>query len=106
MRHSNSLCNAYVVNTNALSSYAGFRITTVLELPDPEGGTFLETVKSGEEYLDLLPEALDDPIYRVSAKYKEGYHKDSRILADFYNIKDATTFITELTGSSVDVYSY
>ena len=106
MRQSNNLCNAYVVNTNALSSYAGFRITTVLELPDPEGGTFLETIQSGEEYLDLLPEALDDPIYRVSAKYKEGYHKDSRILADFYNIKDATAFITELTGSSVDVYSY
>tara|TARA_B100001778_G_scaffold334716_1_gene347327 strand:- start:78 stop:398 length:321 start_codon:yes stop_codon:yes gene_type:complete len=106
MTKSNSLCNAYVVNTNPLSAYAGFRITTMLELADPDGGTFIEPVTSGEEYLDLLPEALDDPIYRVSAKYKQGYHRDSRVLADFYNIKEASLFLTELTGSSVDIYSY
>ena len=34
------------------------------------------------------------------------YGKDRRAIADFYDIKDATSFIEELTGLKVDVYSY
>jgi len=105
MTRSNNLCNAYVVNTNPASHYAGFTITTCLEMADPDGGTFIEPIENGDEYLDLLCEALDDPFYRVSAKYKSDLHKSFRTLADFYNIKEAILFIEELTGSPVDIYS-
>ena len=105
MTKSNNLCNAYVVNTNPASHYAGFTITTCLEMADPDGGTFIEPIENGDEYLDLLCEALDDPFYRVSAKYKSDLYKSFRTLADFYNIKEAILFIEELTGSPVDIYS-
>tara|TARA_B100000085_G_scaffold15402_1_gene13284 strand:+ start:362 stop:682 length:321 start_codon:yes stop_codon:yes gene_type:complete len=106
MSKSNRLCNAYIPNTNPKSSYAGFRIATVLELADPEGGTFIETVEDGEEFLDLLPESLDDPFYRVIAIYKEGHYRASRIIGEFFAINEAASFIQELTGSNVDIYSY
>ena len=106
MSRSNRLCNAYIPNTNPKSHYAGFMISTVLELADPEGGTFIETVESGEEFLDLLPESLDDPFYRVVAVYKEGYYRASRIIAEFFSINEAISLIQELTGSNVDIYSY
>ena len=106
MTRSNNLCNAYVVNTNPASHYAGFTITTCLEMADPDGGTFIEPIENGDEYLDLLCEALDDPFYRVSAKYKSSLYKSFRTLADFYNIKEAILFIEELTGSPVDIYSH
>ena len=106
MSRSNRLCNAYIPNTNLNSSFAGFKITTVLELADPEGGTFIETVENGEEFLDLLPESLDDPFYRVVAIYKEGYYRASRIIGEFFAINEAVSLIQELTGSKVDIYSY
>ena len=106
MKQPNNLCNAYVVNTNPASHYAGFTITTCLEMADPDGGTFIEPIENGDEYLDLLCEALDDPFYRVTAKYKSDLYKSFRILADFYNIKEAVLFIEELTGSVVDIYSH
>ncbi len=106
MSRSNRLCNAYIPNTNPKSAYAGFRINTCLELSDPHGGTFIESVENGEEFLDLLPESLDDPLYRVVAIYNEGYHRASRIISEFYNVEDAMVFIAELTGSKVDIYSY
>ncbi len=105
MKPLNNLCNAYIVNTNPLSHYAGFKITTCLEFADPDGGTFIDDVKNGEEYLDLLGEALDDPFYRVTAVYQEGHLRGSRTLSDFYDIKEAVKFIEELTGSLVDLYS-
>lgn len=106
MKPHNNLCNAYVVNTNPASHYAGFRITTCLEMADPDGGTFIEPIENGDEYLDLLYEALDDPFYRVSAKYKSGLIRSSRTIADFYDLKEAAVFLEELTGSPVDIYSW
>ena len=54
MRQSNRLCNSYVVNTNPKSAYSGFYIYTCLELADPDGGTFIETIESGEEFLEFF----------------------------------------------------
>ena len=106
MRQSNRLCNSYVVNTNPKSAYSGFYIYTCLELADPDGGTFIETIESGEEFLDLLPESLDDPFYRVVAAYNEGYSRASRIIGEFFSVNEAVSFLQELTGSNVDIYSY
>jgi hypothetical protein len=105
MKSPSNLCNAYVVNTNPASHYSGFFITTCLEMADPDGGTFIEPVENGDEYLDLLSEALDDPFYRVTAKYKSGLYRRVRTIADFYDIKEAVLFVEELTGSPVDIYS-
>ena len=105
MSTSNPLCNAYVVNTNPKSAYCGFRLQTCLELADPDGGTFIEPIENGDEYIELMYEALDDPFYRVFAVYGEGHTRANRVIADFYNVKEACAFLRELTGSSIDVYS-
>ena len=105
MTSSNPLCNCYVVNTNPKSAYAGFRLQTCLELADPDGGTFIEPVEDGDEYIDLIYEALDDPFYRVFAVYGEGHVQGHRVIADFYNVNEACAFLRELTGSSIDIYS-
>ena len=105
MSTSNPFCNAYVVNTNPKSAYAGFRLQTCLELADPDGGTFIEPIEDGDEYIDLMYEALDDPFYRVFAIYGEGHSQGHRVIADFYNVKEACAFLRELTGSSIDIYS-
>ena len=105
MSTSNPLCNAYVVNTNPKSAYCGFRLQTCLELADPDGGTFIEPVENGDEYIELMYEALDDPFYRVFAIYGEGHTRANRVIADFYNVNEACAFLRELTGSSIDIYS-
>ena len=105
MTSSNPLCNCYVVNTNPKSAFAGFRLQTCLELPDPDGGTFIEPIEDGDEYIDLMTEALDDPFYRIFAVYNSEHWQGHRVIADFFNVKEACTFLRELTGSSIDIYS-
>ena len=73
-----------------LTQALGYRLA---ELADPDGGTFIEPIEDGDEYLDLLYEALDDPFYRVFAIYGEGHSQGHRVIADFYNVKEACAFL-------------
>ena len=103
---SNRLCNAYVDHTSEKSIIKRFEIITCREMPDYNGGTLIEEVKTAEEFLNADEEAIDDPFYRVFAIFKEGYFKKRKAIGDFNNIKDACIFLEELTGNSVDIYSY
>lgn len=103
---SNRLCNAYVLNTSDKSLIKAFEIITCREISDYQGGTIIEEVKTAEEFLNTDEEGIDEPFYRVFAIFKEGYTKARRAIYDFYDIKEATTFLQELTGNKVDIYSY
>ena len=106
MSRSNRLCNAFALNTNDKSVIRGFEIITCREMSDYNGGTIIEQLKTAEDFLDTDEFGLDDPFYRVFAVYKKDYYKARRAIGDYYDIKEATTFISELTGSKVDIYSY
>lgn len=109
------LVNAYVHNSSAKSAFSGFEIVTCREIPDYDGGTVIETVKTAEEYLNADEIALDEPFYRIFGIYKpktwmekygyDNYIEKKRVIGDFYNIKEAVKFLEELTGNSTNIYS-
>ena len=106
MERSNRLCNAFALNTNNKSVIKGFEIITCREMNDYNGGTIIEEIKTAEDFLDTDEFGLDVPFYRVFAVYKKDYHKSRRAIGDYYDIKEATSFIEELTGNPVHIYSY
>ena len=106
MNRSNRLCNAFALNTNNNSVIKAFELVTCRELNDYNGGTIIEILKTAEDFLDTEEFGLDEPFYRIFAVYKKDYYKSRRAIADFYDIKEAMTFVEELTGSPVHIYSY
>ena len=106
MERPNRLCNAFALNTNKYSVIRGFEIITCREMNDYQGGTIIQEIKTAEDFLDTDEFSLDDPFYRIFAIYKKEYYRSRRAIGDYYDIKEATSFIEELTGSSVHIYSY
>lgn len=106
MMRSNRLCNAFTLNTNNKSVIKGFEIITCREMSDYNGGTIIEHLKTAEDFLDTDEFGLDDPFYRVFAVYKKDYNKTRKAIGDFYNVQEAMTFIEELTGNPVHIYSF
>jgi hypothetical protein len=106
MSFDGKLINSYTPNNNHKSPIEGFEIVTCRELPDYEGGTILEEVRTAEEFLNADEEALDDPFYRVFAVYKKEIGKPKKIIADFYDINQAIDFIYDLTGENINIISY
>jgi hypothetical protein len=100
------LINSYTPNTNPKSPIAGFEIVTCRELPDYEGGTILEEVKTAAEFLNTDEKAIDEPFYRVFAVYKRETERSKKAIGDFYHIKQATSFLHDLTGTNIEIYSY
>lgn len=100
------LINSYTLNTNPKSPIEGFEIITCRELSDYEGGTVLEEIKTAEEFLNADEEAIDEPFYRIFAVYKQETGRSKKAIADFYNIKQATSFLQDLTGTDINIYSY
>lgn len=100
------LVNSYTPNNNLKSPIEGFEIVTCRELSDYSGGTILEEVRTVEEFLNADEQALDDPFYRVFAVYKKETNRPKKVLADFYDIKQAVCFIEDITGIETHIYSY
>jgi len=100
------LVNSYTPNNNDKSPIVAFEIITCRELPDYDGGTIIEQVKTAEEFLNTDEEALDQPFYRVFAIYKKELNKSPKCFGDFYQVGDAIAMIEDLTGVSVYIYSY
>ena len=99
------LVNSYTLNTNDKSPIVGFEITTCREFNDYEGGTIIHEVKTAEDFLDTDEFGLDEPFYRIFAVYKKDYYKTRMAIGDFYEIKEAMNFISDLTGEKVTIYS-
>lgn len=105
MGYNGQLVNSYTLNRNNQSFFEGFEIVTCREIPDYEGGTIIESVKTAEEFHNADEIALDEPFYRVFGVYRNKL-KPKKALGDFYNPKDAAILVQEITGSSVQLYSY
>ena len=99
------LVNAYMQNPCNASAFSGFEIVTLREFNDYQGGTILQEVRTAEDFLDTDEWALDEPFYRVFGVYKKELNKSRRALGDFYNVRDAMSLITDLTGNSCNIYS-
>jgi len=99
------LINSYHLNTNNKSNFKAFEIVTCREISDYSGGTIIEEVKTAEEYLNADEQGLDDPFYRIFAVYKEPSSKTRKAIGDFYDIKEAMSFLYDLTGDRVNIYS-
>ena len=106
MERPNRLCNAFALNTNDRSVIKAFEITTCREINDYEGGTIIQQVKTAEDFLGIEDEAIDEPFYRIFAVYKQDYFRTKKAIGDYYDVKEAMTFIEELTGNPVHIYSY
>lgn len=106
MERSNRLCNAFTLNTNNRSVIKAFEITTCREVNDYQGGTIIEQLKTAEDFLGTEDEGIDEPFYRVFAVYKDDYFRSRKAIGDYYDVKEAMTFIEELTGNPVHIYSY
>ncbi len=99
------LVNAYMPNPCSKSLFTGFEIITVREFNEHNGGTIIQEVRTAEDFLDTDEFGLDDPFYRVFGIYHREHYKSRRALGDFYNVKDAMSLITDLTGKSCNIYS-
>lgn len=106
MSCSGKLINSYTPNTNPKSPIEGFEIVTCRELSDYEGGTIIEEIKTAEEFLNVDEEALDEPFYRIFAVYKKETLRSRKSIGDFYDIKQAMSFIQDITGIDTHIYSY
>ena len=106
MSRSNRLCNGFTLNTNDKSVIKGFEIITCREMNDYGGGTVIQELKTAEDFLDTDEFGIDDVFYRVFAVYKNNYFRARKAIGDYYNIKEAMTFIEEITGNPVHIYSF
>lgn len=102
----NNLCRALIDNPNTLSAFSGFEIITIREYIDySTGGTYLDEVNTATEFLDSNS-AYDSPFYRVYGIYRDTSPKSRRFLADFNSIKEASSFLYDLTGKAPNIVCY
>lgn len=101
----NRLCRALVPFDCHKSLFAEFELVTVREYNDYNGGTYLDEVNTAAEFLDSS-NAYDDPFYRIFGIYKNKSPKSRKFIVDFFDIKDAISFLHDLTGQDIHVISY
>lgn len=102
---SDRLCRASVIFGCPKSLFSQFEIVTIREYNDYNGGTYLDEVNTATEFLDSS-NAYDEPFYRIYAVYKNQIPKSRRFIADFFDIKEASNFLHELTGEDIQIISY
>ena len=104
---SNTLCNGRVKNNNPKSPIEYFRLITVREFSDYEGGTIIDTIISAEQFLDTEEEALDEPFYQIfGQRYSEDSRTEGIFLGEFYTLNKAKEFLYNLTGEVPEIISY
>lgn len=100
----NRLCRA-LVQTSSKSLFSHFELVTVREYNDSNGGTYLDEISTAAEFLDDS-NAYDEPFYRIYGVYKNAAPKSRRFIADFFDAKEAVSFLHDLTGENVQLISY
>lgn len=103
----NTLCNGRIKNNNLKSPIEYFELVTVREFPDHEGGSYIDEIRSIEQFLDTEEESLDDPFYQI---YGTRYSHDTRyspiFLGEFYSLDKAKEFLYNITGEAPQIISY
>ena len=90
---------------NHKSLFSHFELITVREYNDSAGGTYLDEVNTAAEFLDDA-NAYDEPFYRIFGVYKNSIPKSRKFIIDFFNVKEAVSFLHDLTGEDINLISY
>jgi hypothetical protein len=103
----NTLCNARVPNHNQKSPISHFILMTVREYNDDNGGTYIDEIRSVNDYLNNSYKAIDEPFYRIYGEKKNNDMKyDLVLLVEFFHINHAKDFLYNITGEYPAVISY
>ena len=103
----NTLCNGRVRNNNPHSPIEYFELVTVREFNDYSGGTYIDEIRSAEDFLSTSNEALDEPFYHIyGIRYKHDQRTDTIFLGEFYYLNKAKQFLFNLTGEFPQIISY
>lgn len=104
---SNTLCNGRVKNNNSKSPIEYFRLITVREFRDYEGGTIVDVITSAEHFLDTEEEAVDEPFYQIfGQRHTEDTSSKTIFLGEFYTLDKAKEFLYNITGEVPEIISY
>lgn len=101
---SNRLCRI-LVPLNNKSLFSELELVTIREYNDLDGGTYIDEVKTASEFLDSS-NAYDKPYYRLYGVYKNTSPKLYRFIADFFDLKEAISFLHDLTGEEIKPLYY
>lgn len=102
---SNRLCRALANINNPKSPFSHLELVTVREYINTNGGTYIDQINTAADFLDNS-NAYDDPFYRIYGIYKEAIPKSRRFLSDFFDLKEAISFLYDLTGEDIKIISY
>jgi hypothetical protein len=103
----NTLCSARVVNHNSKSPISHYILITVREYNDYQGGTYIDEIKSADDFVNNDITAIDDPFYRIyGEKRTEKPGMELVYIAEFFNIKQAKEFLYNISGEYPIVVSY
>lgn len=102
---SNRLCRSVVPFDCPKSLFSSFELVTVREYNDYDGGTYIDEINTAAEYLDAS-NTYDEPFYRIYGIYKNTIPRQSKVIADFFDINEARQFLYDLTGENIDIVSY
>lgn len=101
------MTRTFVVNTNPLSAIASWEISPCLELPDYNGGTFVEAFESDAEAMAHSDEAIGGLFWGVYARLSDdAIEADLGVpamhLRDFDSYDEAMRFVTLFNGVNHD----
>jgi hypothetical protein len=103
----NTLCSARIVNHNSKSPISHYILITVREYNDYQGGTYIDEIKSADDFVNNDITAIDDPFYRIyGEKRTEKPGMELVYIAEFFNIKHAKEFLYLISGEYPTVISY
>jgi hypothetical protein len=104
---SNTLCNGGIKNNNPKSPIEYFRLITVREFSDYEGGTIVDVITSAEQFLNTEEEAIDEPFYQIFGQRRiEDNNPKEIFLGEFYSLDKAKEFLYNITGEVPEIISY
>jgi hypothetical protein len=86
---------------NPRSNILHYHIWTIRDLPDYEGSTIPEEVKSIEQYFNLDEESVGEPYYAVYATFKFDFARGPIRVFTSDQLRDAIFLVESLTGNKV-----
>jgi hypothetical protein len=86
---------------NKRSHILHYRICTVRDITDYNGGTIPEEVNSLEEYFNIDDFGIDEPYYIVYGSFKFDFVRSSIKIFETSDLKIAVDIVEQLTGNKV-----
>jgi len=95
-----------IINSNPRSAIVAWEVSLCLELPDHEGGTYIEAFATAAEAAEQSDESVDGVFWGVYARLnedaiQEGY-PPAIYMRDFGGYEEAMRFVQLLNGETDD----